>query len=775
MSINSTETTGKPGFRSRVATFFKRVWSAIAPDPVGWRGAGLGLALLTFILLALSLISANPRLPVPGIILTLLVALLGLLVSHGALPLLVRFYQAISAVYLRWLVWSVLIVVLLAKTIFNIAGTGDLVTLIGWTLLTGSLVGGGVALLVSRRLGSLSALKKGITLSGLAAGVVLLVLGVAWTLSDGTANSLPPDSLMASRTNAAPLNLPDPTLPGTYDVLTLTYGSGSDLLRREYGADADLITGTVDGTALVGNWSGVSGAARTAFWGFDATALPINARVWYPDGAGPFPLFVIVHGNHDMTEFSDTGYAYLGTHLASQGYIVVSVDENFLNSDGIADPILGELREENDLRGWLLLEHLRWWRTWNAMPDSPFYHRVDLARIAVGGHSRGGEAALIAAAFNHLPSYPGNANIAFDYGFDIRGVVALAPVDGQYAPMNQVTPLENVSYLMIQGGYDNDIVNFDGANVYDRVQFTTGDHFKALVWLAGANHGQFNTVWGRHDRQPGLSGQFLNTAPIMPGEAQQQAAQGFITAFLNATLKDETDYRALFRDPYTGSAWLPDTRYQTQYADSHTTFVSSYGEDLNATTTTLPGGRLAGENLTVWREQKISLPGGLRATSAAYLGWDRAVTDGAPVYKITLPENGLVSDLRSVLVMALAVTGEDANPDNLPRQATRIPGPENDSGGTDFTIELVDRAGESARLPLSDFAALQPPVSVRLQKTPFGSWSTMPVLQHVELPLSAFIAENPDFDPTAIDTVWLVFDRTPSAVVIVDDIGFRQE
>lgn len=775
MSIHSTEAAEKPGILSRVANFFKRVWSAIAPDPVIWCGAGLGLALLTFILLALSLISANLRLPTPGIILTLLVALLGLLVSHMAIPLLVRFYQAISAVYLRWLVWSILIVLLLAKMVFNIEGTSDLVTLIGWTILTGSLVGGGVARLVSRRLGPLSALKKGIALGGLAAGVALLGLGVAWVLSDGTANSLLSDSLAASRTNAPPLNLPNLSRPGAYNVLTLTYGSGSDLLRQEYGADADLITGTVDGTALVGNWSGISGAVRTEFWGFDATALPINARVWYPDGAGPFPLFVIVHGNHDMTEFSDTGYAYLGTHLASQGYIVVSVDENFLNSDGIVDQILGGLGEENDLRGWLLLEHLRWWRTWNEMPNSPFYHRIDLARIAIGGHSRGGEAALIAASFNHLPSYPGNANITFDYGFDIRGVVAIAPVDGQYSPMNQMTPLENVSYLMIQGGYDNDIVNFDGANVYDRVQFTGGDHFKALVWIAGANHGQFNTVWGRHDGQPGLSGQFMNTAPIMPGEAQRQAAQSFITAFLNASLKDEADYRALFRDPYTGSAWLPDTLYRTRYTNSHTTFVSSYGEDINATTTTLPGGTLAGENLTVWREQKISIPGGLRATSAAYLGWDRAVTDDSPIYKMTLPENGLVSDTHSVLVMALAVTSEDANPEGLPLKGASIPVPENDSSGTDFTIELVDRAGESSRLPLSDFAALQPLVSVRLQKSPFGNWSTMPVLQHVEFPLSAFIAENPDFDPTAIEAIWLVFDRTPSAVLIVDDIGFRQE
>ena len=40
----------------------------------------------------------------------------------------------------------------------------------------------------------------------------------------------------------------------------------------------------------------------------------------------------MVHGNHDMEDFSDPGYAYLGELFASRGIIAVSVDENFLNS-----------------------------------------------------------------------------------------------------------------------------------------------------------------------------------------------------------------------------------------------------------------------------------------------------------------------------------------------------------------------------------------------------------------------------------------------------------
>ena len=91
----------------------------------------------------------------------------------------------------------------------------------------------------------------------------------------------------------------------------------------------------------------------------------------------------IVHGNHNPQDFSDPGYGYLGELLASRGFILVSVDENFIN---------GGLRGENDGRAWLLLKHLEAWKQWNDCAGSPFYHKVDMSNIALMGHSRGGEA-----------------------------------------------------------------------------------------------------------------------------------------------------------------------------------------------------------------------------------------------------------------------------------------------------------------------------------------------------------------------------------------------
>src|ERR1019366_4143567 len=189
-------------------------------------------------------------------------------------------------------------------------------------------------------------------------------------------------------------------------------------------------------------------------------SVSLNARVWYPDGPGPFPLVLIVHGNHDMKKFSDPGYAYLGEHLASRGYILASVDENFLN---------GGLSGENDVRGWVLLQHLAAWKQWNADSGNPFHGKVDMDRLALIGHSRGGEAVQLAASFNHLSLYPDDARVTMNFGFNIRTVIAIAPVDGTYRPVDRLNPIVNVNYFVMHGAHYADLQTMMGMRAYDRV------------------------------------------------------------------------------------------------------------------------------------------------------------------------------------------------------------------------------------------------------------------------------------------------------------------
>ena len=152
-----------------------------------------------------------------------------------------------------------------------------------------------------------------------------------------------------------------------------------------------------------------------------------------------------------MEDFSDPGYAYLGELFASRGIIFASVDENYINFAISAWVEFFEdrpgLKEENDARGWLLLQHLAQWRDWNSDPDNQFHNKVDIDRVALIGHSRGGEAVGVAASFNSLQRYPDDATLAFDFDFNLRGVIAIAPVDGQYQPRDRGTPIRDVTLL----------------------------------------------------------------------------------------------------------------------------------------------------------------------------------------------------------------------------------------------------------------------------------------------------------------------------------------
>ena len=100
----------------------------------------------------------------------------------------------------------------------------------------------------------------------------------------------------------------DPGERGHFAVKKLVYGSGDATRRPEFGVAVDLRSEPVDATRLLPFLKGFRNAAREWFWGFDPQRLPINGTVWTPEGAGPFPLVLIVHGNHDMEEFSDPGY-----------------------------------------------------------------------------------------------------------------------------------------------------------------------------------------------------------------------------------------------------------------------------------------------------------------------------------------------------------------------------------------------------------------------------------------------------------------------------------
>src|SRR5512146_929481 len=591
------------------------------------------------------------------------------------------------------------------------------------------------------------------------------------------------------------ITAPNPGEKGGYAVRTLYYGSGTDKRRAVFRDSVTIKTKTVDASPFVSMEPPIA-KAREKDWGFGVSKFPINGRVWYPVGDGPFPLVLIVHGNHDPLAYSDPGYGYLGELLASRGFILVSVDENFIN---------GGLRGESDGRAWILLKHLENRRRWNDSAGRPFYHQVDMSNIALMGHSRGGEAVGIAAAFNRLSHYPDDANVKFNFNFDIKSVFAIAPVDGQYKPAAVYTPIENVNYMVIHGSHDGDVSSFNGLRTFQRIKFTDGQSwFKAAWYVYRANHGQWNTVWGNKDGGP-RSGRYLDLRGLLSPDEQRQFSRVMIGAFLEATLHGKSEYLPMFRDHRLVGAWLPKTMYITRFEESGFKPLATFDEDVDVTTGSMPGVTISGDSLSTWKETALALRSGQNDpinTNAVTLGWNNHIRGddttklGKPAsYTISLSDSlaaALALGPESSVYLSLAPTDAKPGPRSPARDTTKKadstakgakakppakkPQAEKDSTPVDLTVELVDAAGHTARLPLSRFGVPRRPLEIHILRRRDEERQRYPtqyemVLQTYVMPIADFAKTAPSLDARHLRSIRLVFDRLVAGTVVVDDIG----
>ncbi len=630
-----------------------------------------------------------------------------------------------------------------------------------------------------------------------------LIAGTWWFIHPGKAHELPVNAAYHGFHLPNHIQLDNPGRSGFYEAAGITYGSGTDKRRPEYGEDASLISGTVDGSKFLEQWDGWRGKLRTRYFGFGKDSLPLNARVWFPRGDGPFPLVLMVHGNHLAQDYSESGYDYLGTHLASRGFIFVSVDQNFIN--GSFTNLFKGFSGENDARGWLMLKHLELWRKWNADSTHMAFGFVDMDKIALIGHSRGGEAVAHAALFNKLPHYPDNAKETFDFNFNIRAVVAIAPVDGQYQPAGILTPLKDVNYFVMQGSHDADMQSYLGLRQLNRVTFSEGyEGFKAGLYIYGANHGQFNDSWGRKDFfSPRIN--FINTGQLMPAIDQKIIAKLFISAFLDASLHEKHEYKALFTDHRMAGKWMPSGIFLHQFEDASAIYICNFQEDLDLTTTTMAGGRIETEGLTVWREKQAGIKWGNQDTRAAYIGWHSHENDSLPAsYTIhlsadSLADSSIIDISDKFLILSVADANEDANPAQKKKGVNTdgnnknpiTPGLKSNNHSTntdkqakdpkddkkepiDFSIELVDRYGQTIRFALSNCKYLQPALKAKMGKLSFMSTApdTETIFDFFSFPVTDLLEENPDFDPTQLSVIRLVFDRTDNGVIMLNNLGF---
>ncbi|MCR9162444.1 MAG: hypothetical protein ACE37F_19595 [Nannocystaceae bacterium] len=288
------------------------------------------------------------------------------------------------------------------------------------------------------------------------------------------------------------------------------------------GADEQLYTGTLDEDALffrvVSTTEHGDGGATTARRAFQVSADAYDVRdvdvpnvpfdttlygvVRHPLALdeGPFPLVVVLHGNHGncrsnpddpfdycvttqdhdcsdpggVTTPNAEGYVYFLETLAAQGYIAVSISGNAMNC-------------RNDFifeRAELMVEHLRAWSAWNdadaGQTASSFVGRVDMGRVGLVGHSRGGDAA------SNVPGVLEGNPIP---GVDVQSIFAIAPTDFHDVEV------PGADFAVLLPGCDLDVAPLVGMNHYDRsIELDDGAR-RTQVFALGMNHNFFNEQW----------------------------------------------------------------------------------------------------------------------------------------------------------------------------------------------------------------------------------------------------------------------------------------
>ena len=533
--------------------------------------------------------------------------------------------------------------------------------------------------------------------------------------------------------------------PGTLAALEPSLDEGPyDVLTVDYGPEEALEAGTVSLTSYMSrDTDEISGLYVDSYLDYSLSRVPLRGRVWYPDGGENCPVLFIAHGNHEITTESYLGYAYLGEYLASHGYVVVSVDQNACNM----------LSGENDGRAVLLLENIGLLLGYNEEVGNPLEGVLDEDSIAIAGHSRGGEMVATAYLFNGYDNYPENGNIDFDYHYNIRSIIAIAPTVDQYKPADHSVELEDVNYLLLHGACDRDVTNFQGMAQYEHITYTgQGDYLKTALYIAGANHGQFNSLWGAYD-QRGPFSSLLNVESLLSEGDQQEITKIFVKVFLDVTLRGDQSCRSLLTDWDSCAGQLPPTVYVQCYETSSFLPIADFEEDSDLATATMSGVTAEATSVSLWTEEQIDIDGETdQGTHALRLRWGSKGT-----YTLTLPGLDMTD---TALVFDLC----DLNSGAVERGDLKL---------LDGTVTLTDAAGHTASAAISDFAAVFPILPVRTDKLDFlfDTCTYKKAFATVSIPADAFAPEGEAVDMEAITAIAIQFDGSGEAAV--DNIGLE--
>lgn len=474
-------------------------------------------------------------------------------------------------------------------------------------------------------------------------------------------------------------------------------------------------------------------------------AVPLHAVGRIPAGNGPFPLVLIVHGNHTPTDPSYPGYDYLLDLLASHCMIAVSVEEDFLN---------GHVGGEMDARGIVLLRHLQLWREWNQTPGHRFFGKVDLNKIGLAGHSRGGEAVVAAHRLNVTDHNP--TNPLQNFGFNIRSLFSIAGVDGQFDG-GEITLQGGADYYAMHGSHDGDVFDFGGLRMYNRAYPVSNPTFntKGFVFVYGANHGQWNSQWETCCEETLAPLPF----PRISSADQKQIGKAYINSFFLMSLRGNLSYKH-FLNGDAGFASLPAAIRVFQYQDPQRTFIDHYQEDNNTATASLTGATNSASssfsshlNLSFAQDDAPDFLWG--ETNGLLLKWQG---NSNPEYRINVA--GKLNTLPDYRYLAFHAgqTHEEPSVFNNP------------AANQDFSVQLVFGGTAGPEVPVSTYAQLRYPATTGPW---FGINTKKSILRTVRIP---FADLRPDTKLRLRDVTEIVlrFNRKASGSIAIDEIQFTQ-
>lgn len=141
-----------------------------------------------------------------------------------------------------------------------------------------------------------------------------------------------------------------------------------------------------------------------------------------------------------------------------------------------------------------------------------------------------------------------------------------------------------------------------GEKQYANVEFTgNGEYIKSMLYILGANHGQFNELWGNYDLY-NPANYFLNVKNFLTEEEQQKIAKIFIKTFLEVTLLEDKTYVSLFSDVWSYQEALPSTAYEQVYQDSAFLCLADFEEDADVKNGTMEQVTISTEGMDNWHE-----------------------------------------------------------------------------------------------------------------------------------------------------------------------------